>query len=174
VVIAADETLTGSGASTPRYDSENSDRATRPTSTKSKSSLLQVSSLGLGSLNLDGASLSPGGPSTADDEEMARAMKEVEQLRLEMQRASERVHVPQGVHGVVTVKKKKKAAAAAAAGVSGGDGAADVVVKKKKKKVKAVEGEEAKAGAGEVGDGSVRGVTAVPKKKKKKRVVEIE
>jgi AP-3 complex subunit delta-1 len=170
VAIAADETLTGSGASTPRYDSENSDRP-RPASTKSKSSLLQVSSLGIGSLNLDGASSA--GPSTADDEEMAKAMKEVERLRLEMQRASERVHVPQGVDTVIKTKKKKKVA---------GDADADgktIVKKKKKKVIKAEEdgdGEGLAVGAGavdEVGEASVGVVAAVPKKKKKKRVIEL-
>jgi len=173
VVIATDETLTGSGASTPRYDSENSDRPLRPTSTKLKSSLLQVSSLGIGSLNLDGASSSVG-PSTADDEEMAKAMKEVERLRLEMQRASERVHVPHGVDAEGAVIKSKKKTKAAAADVEGKTAAK----KKKKKVVKTEDGGEnvpptSTAGVTSEAVGGSSLDVAAPKKKKKKRVVEI-
>lgn len=142
IVVAADETLSGSGGSTPRYDSEDSKR-------KKKQQLLQVPSSALGSLNLSGA---PAEDTQAkDDEEMAKAMKEVERLRLEMQRANERIGVAKGVDAEGTVVKKK--------------------VKKKKRE----EGEGStrkKTGEGERegnGEGSV-----VRKKKKKKKPAEIQ
>ncbi|KAJ9246522.1 hypothetical protein DTO207G8_8876 [Paecilomyces variotii] len=82
---------------------------------KAKRSLLQVDSSGLGSLSLeDKTQLVPDVAQNilrkeAEDKEMARAMQEVERLRLEMQRASERIHA-QGVpaEGALVKKKKKK------------------------------------------------------------------
>lgn len=77
-----------------------------------KKSLLQVDSSGLGSLSLEGQS-SGGAPlsingHSSDDTEMAKALQEVERLRLEMQRASERVLVSKGVSAEGTLVKKKK------------------------------------------------------------------
>ena len=143
IVVAADETLSGSGGSTPRYDSEDSKR-------KKKQQLLQVPSSALGSLNLGDR---PAEDAQAkDEEEMAKAMKEVERLRLEMQRANERIGVAQGVDAGGTVVKKK--------------------VKKKKRE----EGERStrrkKTAEGE-GEGDGEG-SVVRKKKKKKKPVEIQ
>ncbi|SPO00690.1 related to APL5 - AP-3 complex subunit, gamma-adaptin, 107 KD [Cephalotrichum gorgonifer] len=132
IVVAADETLSGSGHSTPRYDSEDSKGRRR------KQQLLQMpTSSALGALSLEGAP--PEDVRARDDEEMAKAMKEVERLRLEMQRANERIGVAKGVDagGTVVKKKAKKKKAAAAAEGEGG-----VVVAKKKKKKKPVEIQE--------------------------------
>ncbi|UZP44783.1 hypothetical protein NXS19_012595 [Fusarium pseudograminearum] len=122
VVIAADETLEGSASGGLRsYDSENnSDSLSKPrvSKTKIKQGLLGVDSSGIGSFSLEGQ------PSTGldyeqqqrEDVEMQQAMKEVERLRLEMQRANERIDVAQGVDveapasgtDVAVAKKKKK------------------------------------------------------------------
>lgn len=164
IVVAQDETLGGSGRSTPRTHDSDESRHGRGAGGRSKnsSSILKVSSSGIESLSLEA-----GAPTedarARDDEEMAKAMKEVERLRLEMQRANERIQVAQGVDvegtvvkkkvkkgtkkGVAGTKKKKKAAPAAVgeAGPASGNGIEDaaigggdavVVVKKKKKKVK--------------------------------------
>ncbi|GFF59672.1 putative AP-3 complex subunit delta [Aspergillus udagawae] len=80
---------------------------------KSKRSLLQVDSSSLGLLTLEGEDRSPSstlnlGETVQDDAEMVRAMRQVERLRLEMQRASERIH-PEGIPVEGTpVRKKKK------------------------------------------------------------------
>lgn len=168
VVVAADETLVGSsGRSTPRhYESENnSDSFTKSRAKKLRQQgLLQVDSSHIGSFSLEGEAEGSGGGGgerggaaispydyerqQREEAEMAKAMKEVERLRLEMQRANERVHVAQGVdvEGTVvkrkaTKKKSSKKAAAAAAddgameGAAGnGEGGTVVKTKKKKKK----------------------------------------
>ncbi|KAK8047582.1 hypothetical protein PG996_015646 [Apiospora saccharicola] len=129
IVIAADENIAGSGGSTPRhYDSENnSDSFTKSRAKQLKQSvLLGVDSTNIGSLNLEAEPDSRGydyESQQREEAEMARAMKEVERLRLEMQRANERIQVAQGVdaEGTVVKKKTKKKKAPAA--------------KKKKKKV---------------------------------------
>jgi len=109
VEIAADETI--------GHDEQPAD-ATRAEGTeetnKAKRSLLQVDSSGLGQLSLEEddrfwSNVSENMTKNDEEEaEMARAMQEVERLRLEMQRASERIRA----HGVPTegtlVKKKKK------------------------------------------------------------------
>lgn len=143
IVVAADETLSGSGGSTPRYDSEDSKR-------RKKQQLLQLPSSALGSLNLGGP---PAEDAQAkDEEEMAKAMKEVERLRLEMQRANERIGVAQGVDSGGTVVKKKV----------------------KKKKREEGEGSSRRKKTGEVeGEGNGEG-SVVRKKKKKKKPVEIQ
>ena len=79
----------------------------------------------------------------AEEAEMAAAMKEVERLRLEMQRAAERIETAEGVdvEGTV-VKKKKRRKAKEGVETENGDAAAsqnagkEEVVKKKKKKKK--------------------------------------
>ena len=79
---------------------------------KTKKSLLQVDSSGLGDFSLD-----PSEGATeqldaerqeAQDIEMARALAEVELLRLEMQRASERIQATDGTPAEGTMVKKKK------------------------------------------------------------------
>ncbi|KAF7184733.1 hypothetical protein CNMCM7691_006156 [Aspergillus felis] len=88
---------------------------------KSKRSLLQVDSSSLGLLTLEGEDRSPSstlnlGETVQDDAEMARAMRQVERLRLEMQRASERIR-PEGIPVEGTpVRKKKKSKKAKARG----------------------------------------------------------
>jgi AP-3 complex subunit delta-1 len=178
VVIAADETLEGSASGGLRsYDSENNSdsfskaKALKP---KTKQGLLGVDSSGIGSFSLEGQ------PSTGfdyeqqqrEDVEMQQAMKEVERLRLEMQRANERIHVAQGVdvEGTVVKKKKKKPKKDATA-----EGAEGEEVKPKKKKKKTPRAAVLDEGGD---DSSARGVespasggdVAVTKKKKKKKV----
>jgi AP-3 complex subunit delta-1 len=208
IVVAADETLTGSGLSTPRtttaYDSETNNTSSEPALTKSKTSsaaakklkqqsLLQISSSHLGDLTLSEAGQSgEGGPlaherQQKEEAEMAQALKEVQRLRLEMQRANERIQVAQGVpvEGVVVAsrrKAKKGVKKGKDKGLEGGEGEGGVAgegegvgagegegVKpkvKKKKKVK-VEGEE--GGASGNGEPVVKA-----KKKKAKRVVQLD
>ncbi|KAI9705741.1 MAG: AP-3 complex subunit delta [Bogoriella megaspora] len=144
IIIQNDETLGGED------DSSASSSLQRPGfSSRPKKSLLQVDSSGLGSLSLN----ETGGPATkldierrtAEEAEMQRAMKEVERLRLEMQRANERIQARDGEDEegdlVKRRKKKKKAAPAVAEAVEqAGEQAEEEepVVKKKKKKKKKV------------------------------------
>ncbi|TEA19073.1 AP-3 complex subunit delta [Colletotrichum sidae] len=197
VMIAADETLAGSGVSTPRnYESENnSDSFTKSRAKKLRQGLLQVDSSTIGSLSLEGDS----GPASStpfdyerqqrEEAEMAKAMKEVERLRLEMQRANERIQVAQGVDVAGTVvKKKTKKAKSDGAGVSTkkkkkdgntdddlhGDGTG---VKTKKKKKAAVAADGADNGVGDelvatptgAGSSDAGPAVVVSKKKKKKK-----
>lgn len=98
-------------------------------------SLLQVDSSGLGLLSLDGEvrqSRLDIERREAEDAEMAKAMKEVERLRLEMQRASEKVEVKNGPADGVVVKRKKKKKLADEGDAANGQ---EEPVKAKKKKV---------------------------------------
>lgn len=191
IVIAQDENLAGgSGASSPRnYESENnSDSLARARAKKLKQSLLQVDSSNIGSLSLEGSSGNGGNPNGAgfdyerqkrEEAEMAQAMKEVERLRLEMQRANERIQVAQGVdvEGTVIKKKKKKVVKPVAAGEEGGEGGEVSVAAQPKKKKKKAAAPAAGDGNGE-GNGNSNGAgeaVAKPKKKKKpKPPVEIQ
>ena len=81
---------------------------------KDKKSLLQVDSSGLGNFLLNASEtaaeqLDVEGQE-AQDAEMTRALAEVERLRLEMQRASERIQATDGTpaEGIMVKKKKKK------------------------------------------------------------------
>jgi len=158
VQVAADETLGASGASTPRNDDSDSlDGVQRPRPSKGKHSLLQVDSSHIGAFSLEGDDTSGVDyeAQQREDAEMTKAMQEIEKLRLEMQRANERIEAAQGVEGVVVKKKKKKVKAA--------DGEEGILVKKKKKKVKPVayQGEES-------GPSTITEEVVKPKKKKKK------
>lgn len=175
IVVAQDENLGGSGVSTPRnYDSEanNSDSLAKARVKKIKQSLLQVDSSNLGSLSLEGGDDGENADGGYDFErqkreeaEMVQAMKEVERLRLEMQRANERIHVAQGVEGTV-VKKKKKASKPKAVPAEAGEAGEAVVTKvKKKKKKPAVPADE----SGQNGEGNGEAGEAVVKPKKKKK-----
>ena len=193
IVVAADETLGGSGVSTPRtYDSEtNSDALGRSRLSKTaaaaaakklkQQSLLQIAPANLGDLSISDVSQSGGGGDglaherqQREEAEMAQALKEVQRLRLEMQRANERIQVAQGVpvEGVVVAKKKKKKVkegegGGGGGGGGGGEGGEGVVkVKKKKKTTTAVE-------AGGEG-GLLAGGEGVVKVKKKKAAVKAE
>ncbi|KAI8965676.1 Adaptor protein complex AP-3 delta subunit [Daldinia sp. FL1419] len=165
IVVAADENLGGSGLSTPRnYDSENSTDAAkvRAGSKKLKQSLLGVDSTSIGALSLEddpaGHAYDPEAQKR-EEAEMAQAMKEVERLRLEMQRANERIQVAQGVDAAGTVVKKKKAKKPK---TTDPDGEGDTAVKVKKKKKKATPANE--------GDAEGEVVKTKPKKKKAKPV----
>ncbi|EMR70296.1 putative ap-3 complex subunit delta protein [Eutypa lata UCREL1] len=172
IVIAADENLGGSGRSTPRnYDSENnSDSIAKARNRK----ILGVDSTNIGTLSLDGDSNTHGYDPEAqqrEEAEMARAMKEVERLRLEMQRANERIQVAQGVDAAGTVVRKKKTKKAKP--VEDDTGAK---VRKKKKKMATIDNGEGGEGDGPANDTPVANPDAVvkPKKKKKARPVEIQ
>jgi len=174
LVIAADETLGGSGVSTPRnYESENnSDSFTKSRSKKLKHSLLQVDSSHIGALSLDDGHA---GGTAVDFErqqraeaEMAQALKEVEKRRLEMQRANERIQVAAGVDAEGTLVKKKKAKKVK---VEGDEAGAKAKVKKKKKAAGEDGGEATGAAAG---DGVEATEVVKPKKKKKAKVVDLD
>ncbi|GME62980.1 Clathrin/coatomer adaptor adaptin-like protein [Neofusicoccum parvum] len=157
----------------------------RPTQTKGKKSLLEVDSTGLAALSLEetGNSKLDMERREAEEAEMAKALKEVERLRLEMQRASERIQAKDVPPEGQLVKRKKKkakkevkgepAAAPAAeesqkaAGEGEGEGAATAVKKKKKKAKKQEDGAAAEGAGGD--DGAAP--EARPKKKKKRRPV---
>ncbi|KAF2733738.1 Adaptor protein complex AP-3 delta subunit [Polyplosphaeria fusca] len=174
VEIMGDETL-GSNL----YDSSRDEvESSRPSNGKGKKSLLQVDSSGLGSLSLSdeesGRKMTKLDIERKEQEEaeMKKALMEVERLRLEMQRASERLEAKTET----TVKKKKKKVRKAEVegavvdmgggndNVTEGVDGEKVVKKKKKKKAKADDG-----GEGAVGEGAEEGV--VKKKKKKRRQV---
>ncbi|KAI0446585.1 adaptin N terminal region-domain-containing protein [Xylaria telfairii] len=183
IVIAADENLANSGQSTPKNDSENdsvplASKAAR--ARRLKQSVLGVDSTNIGSLNLEGSADNGAYDPEAkkrEEAEMAQAMKNVERLRLEMQRSKERVQVAQGVDAAGTVVKKKKKttsktkkkSGAIAEDDDGGEGVLEVakVVKKKKKKVATID-----EGMGDAPAGAEQSV--VKPKKKKAKQVEIE
>ncbi|KAG5755598.1 hypothetical protein H9Q69_000953 [Fusarium xylarioides] len=183
VVIAADETLEGSASGGLRsYDSENnSDSFTKSKARKpkAKQTLLGVDSSGIGSFSLEGQ------PSTGfdyeqqqrEEVEMQQAMKEVERLRLEMQRANERIQVAQGVDVEGTVVKKKKKKPKKDASAEGAEGE-EVKPKKKKKAPRAVvleeEGGDDSSARGVESPASGGEMAVAKKKKKKKRVAEIQ
>jgi AP-3 complex subunit delta-1 len=165
--VAADETLVGSGTSTPGHDdSENSLDVSQRPKAKGKHSLLQVDSSHIGSFSLEG----DGSDVPLDFErhkreeaEMERAMKDVERLRLEMQRANERIEAAQGVEGTVIKKKKKKPKTTKH--TSEGEDNEVKVVKKKPKAKKAIIDEG-------LGAENIAGNVVKPKKKKKPAKIE--
>ncbi|KAK4242516.1 adaptin N terminal region-domain-containing protein [Achaetomium macrosporum] len=209
IVVTADETLggfggSGSGRSTPRtmaYDSEHNNSADNLAAGRSSSStgkagaikklkqqqaLLKVDSSNLNDLSL-GDSDRPGAAGfdperqQREEAEMAQALREVQRLRLEMQRANERIQVAQGVpvEGVPVVKKKKKkvkketeeggGGGEAAGGEEGSGSGVKPKVKKKKTAAASVA-----AGDGEGEGGGEPGVVKAKKKKVKKRVVQLD
>ncbi|KAK2598955.1 AP-3 complex subunit delta [Conoideocrella luteorostrata] len=201
IVIASDETLEGSDSGSVRQnDSENNTDSLNKAKAKSrrlKQSLLQVDSSHIGSFSLEGTPANgfDHEQQQREEAEMQQAMKEVERLRLEMQRANERIQVAQGVDAQGTVikkkKKKKKVNTKADEGEVGPGG--EVKPKKKKKKVNAEQdpGEADAEGiktpalvdtslfATENAGGSgavVENAVVLPKKKivKKKKMAEIE
>lgn len=177
VLVAADETIEGSDSGTGRQnDSENGAKAK---SKKSKQhSLLQVDSSTIGSFSLEEGDGSKGFDyerQQREEAEMQQAMKEVERLRLEMQRANERIQMAQGadVQGVVVKKKKKKAVSKKTAEGEDGEDATKVKPKKKKKAAaQTSEGGEPSGTAADTLDGAP--VKVAPKKKKKKVPVVVE
>ncbi|KAL0254725.1 AP-3 complex subunit delta [Diplodia seriata] len=149
--ILVDENL---GPDEPSAASDSSrPELARPTQ-KGKKSLLEVDSTGLASLSLEetGNSKLDMERREAEEAEMAKALKEVERLRLEMQRASERIQakdVPP--EGQLVKRKRKKAkreakseaeAAPAVEDNQKAEGESEATaVKKKKKKTKKQEDE---------------------------------
>ncbi|XWW96614.1 hypothetical protein V2A60_004591 [Cordyceps javanica] len=172
VVIAADETLQGGDGSSRNYDSENNSDSMviKGKARKLKQSLLQVDSSTIGSFSLEGEP--KGGfdheQQQREEAEMLQAMQEVERLRLEMQRANERIQVAQGVdtEGTIIIKKKKKKKtkpAGAIVGKQDAESGVETVVKKKKAK-KAEPPHEDDIGEQGAGDAVVEVIA--PKKKK--------
>jgi AP-3 complex subunit delta-1 len=163
IEIAGDETLDGSDSSS--MPSKRPSAAAR-----AKRSLLAVDSGGLGSLSLDdGDGRGRGKLDIEQREEEERALREVERLRLEMQRASERIHAKE--EAVVVRKKKKKKPVLPSDSAEGQevDDGGEGAVKKKKKKKKIGEGE----GNGVEADGADE-VVATKKKKVKRRVAAMD
>lgn len=161
VKIIADETLGGEDDYSP--DVGRNTFQTVAVS-KSKRSLLDIDSSGLGSLSLHegaGAALE-----IEQREEEAKALKEVERLRLEMQRAAERI---QAKEEIVVKRKKKKSKSAASIGQElQEDGEVSTVAnekKKKKKKKTSLSGLEEEADADET--------ITKRKKKRQARIVEL-
>ena len=137
----------------------------RTAQTRAKKSLLEVDSSGLGLLSLEGG----GSGSQLDiqrreleEAEMAKALEEVERLRLEMQRAAERVQPKDAPPEGTLVKKKKKAKKTGTVELT--EGGEEGVVKKKKKKKK----KEAKEGESELVPKVEPSIN--PKKKKRREV----
>ncbi|KAH8726354.1 adaptin N terminal region-domain-containing protein [Phaeosphaeriaceae sp. PMI808] len=177
VEIMGDETLG------PAEDNLSREDIVQPRSSRGKKSLLEVDSSGLGSLSLvdddgSGRKLSQFEIERREQEEaeMKKALQEVERLRLEMQRASERLHVKEEV----AVKKKRKKVRKVdvegdeltstllvdqGVGIDEDEGATVPVKKKKKKKVKLEDDAENREGGEKA---------AVKKKKKKRRTVVLD
>ena len=113
--VAKDETLdfdTGNQESSEDAKSGIARNHSMPPRDKPKKSLLEVDSRNLGSISLtDSDEKGVEGPSERimeQETEMARALAEVERLRLEMQRASERIQASDGAPAEGTLVKKKK------------------------------------------------------------------
>ncbi|PTB79830.1 Adaptor protein complex AP-3 delta subunit [Trichoderma longibrachiatum ATCC 18648] len=181
VVVATDETLEGSDSGTGRqYDSENSSLAKARSKKSKQHSLLQVDSSTIGSLSLEGSASEAFDyeRQQREEAEMQQAMKEVERLRLEMQRANERIQMAQGaeVHGVVIKKKTKKKSVAKKAAEGNDNEASKAKPKKKAKKAvsQPVEGDEAGGAAAAPADASETLAAKVAPKKKKKKVAPVE
>jgi AP-3 complex subunit delta-1 len=169
VDIMGDETLGPTASDTSRDD------IVQPRPSRAKKSLLEVDSSGLGALSLDEEGISnrrltqqETERKAQEDAEMKKALQEVERLRLEMQRASERLHVKEEV-AVKTKKRRVRKVEVEGdepvqpAEVEGGEDEKAAPKKKKKKKVKP-EGETERADEG-AAEGEVK------KKKKKRRTV---
>ncbi|GAO17011.1 hypothetical protein UVI_02022130 [Ustilaginoidea virens] len=199
IIVASDETLGADGGSGGRpYDSENnSDGVAKPRAgrKKPKHSLLQVDSSHIGALSLEGARANgfDHEQQQREEAEMQQAIREVERLRLEMQRANERIQVAQGVDAqgaVVKTKKKKKTTTtkkkkAAGAADNAPVGTEEAKPRKKKKKKEEEEEEEvvaqpaqalqASQGLDPVGTAAAADAVVLPKKKAgRKKMAEIE
>ncbi|KAF2098947.1 Adaptor protein complex AP-3 delta subunit [Rhizodiscina lignyota] len=170
-----------SSSSRPRSrDPSRPDMETRA-SQKGKKGLLQVDSSGLGSFSLDESASGRAPIDYEAREAEERALKEVERLRMEMERASERVKMrDEGVpeDGVVVKRKKKKVKKADAAEAEVGrdmpGGEEGPTVKKKKKKVKKKDtvDEGAEGAEAMIAVAAEEDPVAKPKRKKK-RVVDL-
>ena len=148
--VAADETIgsedSPSGVTSRSRSLEKGAAIASGKPPRPKKNLLQVDSSGLRQVSLEGA----GGGEQLDverreaEEEMAAAMRQVERLRLEMQRAADRTETAAGVDATGTEvkrKKKRQPKLAATGSEAGGIEVADPpvkanLVKKKTKKKK--------------------------------------
>jgi AP-3 complex subunit delta-1 len=193
IVIASDETLEGSdGGNSRQHDSDhNSDSLTKAKIKKLKHSLLQVDSSHIGSFSLEGSKPANGfdyEQQQREEAEMQQAIKEVERLRLEMQRANERIQVAHGVDAEGTIIRKKKKKVVKKTPEEEVDANGLVKPKKKKKKVKPEQDQvqEPGAAAGDTAQPTLADTPAgstmpddvvLPRKKKtvkKKKMAEIE
>lgn len=114
--IATDENIQDSDSATDSFENKIR-KGTLHNSTltskggRGKKPLLQVDSSGLGSFPMSGGDYA-GGQSEIEshDADMAKALEEVERLRLEMQRASERILISEDIppEGTLVKKRKKK------------------------------------------------------------------
>ncbi|KAK1065109.1 AP-3 complex subunit delta [Friedmanniomyces endolithicus] len=189
--IVGDETLEGGVEEDGKKATANGGGANVAAAvSRAKKSLLEVDSSGLSALSLsDDASGAASGRNAAashldverrraEEEEMTRAIKEVERLRLEMQRAQERIQ-PMGVPEEGTVVRRKKKKVKKGEGLEGDvdEGEGGEVAKRRKKK-KRREGEVCEAQqTDEVvvgGEGGGAETPANTKQKKKKRQVTFE
>lgn len=112
--IATDEMIGISQSAADNYTANNRTDNSGIRSSKNdrgKKSILQVDSSGLGSFSIGGDE-HVGRPSGLEnhDADMVKALEEVEQLRLEMQRASERAIVSEAIppEGTLVKKRRKK------------------------------------------------------------------
>ncbi|MCJ1319489.1 AP-3 complex subunit delta [Xylographa vitiligo] len=128
---------------------------------KTKKSLLEVDSSGIGILRLDDDSGRTNNRNPEHDrqeleeKEMAKAMEEVERLRMEMQRAAERIQVAEDIPADGTLVKKK-------------------MKKKRKPILGATEDEiDAESPSAGVENMTSQGVAIKRKKKKKKKLPEV-
>jgi AP-3 complex subunit delta-1 len=119
VAITGDETIpVALGLAAEQANKEAASTAEGQPSARSKAakSILQVDSSGLGKFSFtdegtgDDEAVRDARRREEDEAEMARAMKEVERARLEMQRAADRIQAAKGVppEGTVVKKKAKK------------------------------------------------------------------
>lgn len=183
--IAGDETLGGDDIGpTTSYASSPG----KPSISRSKKSVLGTDSSGLSTLSLNEDAATQRSNQLdferrqAEEEEMQRAIKEVERLRLEMQRAQEKIGgAEEGT--VVKRKKKKKVRVEDLGGGEEANGEGEVSKVKRKKKKRREDGQNgegavhASVGVDEEGEGTgERGVDeqgvaeqAPPKTKRKKK-----
>lgn len=189
--ITSDETLDGGdprSTSAPiSYSSSPSGRSGPGLASRTqKKSVLEFNSAGLSALSLEetpsGSGARLGNASSKleyerrlqEEEELAKAMKEVERLRLEMQRQAERVDEPAEEGTVVKRKGRKKVRSGIVAdegeNVNGG-GEEGVKKKKKKKKVKDADAPaEGSAPQEAAADQGAEEAPVKPKKKKKRQI----
>lgn len=181
--IASDETLGGEDAvPSASYPSSPG----KPSISRAKKSVLGTDSSGLSTFSLnDDASAQRSNQldverRQAEEEEMQKAIKEVERLRLEMQRAQERINGPE--EGTVVkrkVKKKVRVENLRSEEANGEDDEGVTVKKKKKKKRREggengdgeVKAEQEAAGAGEGEfEGALEQAPVKTKRKKRRQV----
>ncbi|KAI9663503.1 MAG: AP-3 complex subunit delta [Alyxoria varia] len=197
IEILADETVNDPNIATSKLSSASGGLTTGTTKQKpSPRSLLQVDSSGLGTLSLESGATKSSRVTQLDIErreaeeaEMAAAMREVERLRLEMQRAQERIEEKgeRVVKSKARIRRRKKSSVDLPdEGGGGGEGekrekvevdadAAEEMAAKPKKSKKKKKGRKSMDAEG-VADSAVaahgdedEGQTVVKKKKKKKR-----